>query len=303
MRRLSLGLVALSLTACQPEGEDALSADPAAMDEEVALDTAGEEGLDDFPQSRTCGTSISEARMDEVEAHHKPELLAGLDLDGRMGIVGNPATVDVYVHIIQRNGNSPATNAQITNQIAVLNAAYAPVNLTFRLVSTDRTNNNTWYTGCAGGSERAMKNALHQGGARALNLYLCEPSYGILGYSTFPWDYAASPAMDGVVILDSSLPGGTAAPYNLGDTATHEIGHWLGLYHTFQGGCASPGDRVSDTPPERSSAASCNLARDTCAGGGADPVQNFMDYTDDACLDRFSLGQQLRIQQMAALYR
>jgi hypothetical protein len=303
MRRLSFGLVVLSLTACQAEGDAAFSADPSAVDEELALDTAGEADLGDHPQSRTCGTSISEARVDEVEAHHKPDLLAGLDLDGRLGVVGNPATVDVYVHVIQRNGNSPATNAQIANQIAVLNTAYAPVNLTFRLISTDRTNNNTWYTGCAGGSERAMKNALHQGGSRALNLYLCEPSYGILGYSTFPWDYAASPAMDGVVILDSSLPGGTAAPYNLGDTATHEIGHWLGLYHTFQGGCASPGDRVSDTPPERSSASSCNLGRDTCAGGGADPVQNFMDYTDDACLDRFSVGQQLRIQQMAALYR
>ena len=217
--------------------------------------------------------------------------------------------IPVYWHAIHAaNGTGGSvSNQQIANQITVLNNAYASSSFSFQLISTDHTNNGTWYT-CSGGTcETQMKSALRQGGSNALNIYSNNMGGGLLGWATFPSSYAASPKLDGVVILFSSVPGGTAAPYNLGDTATHEVGHWMGLYHTFQGGCAkqsSGGDGVADTPAERSAAFGCPTGRDSCSTiAGLDPITNFMDYTDDSCMNTFSNGQNTRINSMWATYR
>ncbi|HET6644591.1 MAG TPA: zinc metalloprotease [Fimbriimonadales bacterium] len=225
-------------------------------------------------------------------------------------------TITVKLHVIRKGtgvSNGDITQQMIDDQIAVLNNAYGGntggYNTSFRFVlgSVDRTTNSTWYTAGPGSSaERNMKNALHSGGADTLNLYTNNCGGGLLGWSTFPWDYTRSPSMDGVVILYASVPGGNAAPYNLGDTATHEVGHWLGLYHTFQGGCTKNNDYVSDTPAERSPAYGCPTGRNSCTGNrypGNDPITNFMDYTDDACMYLFTGGQSSRMDAAWNAYR
>jgi hypothetical protein len=256
---------------------------------------------------RVCATDhdpqkIAKAEIDFANRLEKlrsaPEMLAATAT----------TTVNVYFHVVNKGSgiaNGDTSASMITQQMSVLNAAYAP-NYYFNLVATDRTTNATWYNGCYGTSETAMKTALHQGTADDLNIYTCNPSNGILGYATFPSSYSSAKVKDGVVLLYSSLPGGNAAPYNLGDTATHEVGHWMGLYHTFQGGCSGSGDGVDDTPAERSAAYGCPINRDTCTGRkylGDDPTDKFMDYTDDSWLFVFTDGQDARMSNQFAVYR
>jgi len=254
-----------------------------------------------------CGTrDVDEEEQAEIET----EAAILLSEAGRRMPLAPGGVVDVYVHVINKgpgiaNGDIP--DQWISDQMNVLNAAYGPWGWTFNLVSTDRTTNAAWYTMTPGSvEEMAAKTALRRGSADDLNIYTAGIGGGLLGWSTFPSDYSRNPVNDGVVVLNDSLPGGSANPYNLGDTATHEIGHWMGLYHTFQGGCSKTGDGVSDTPSERSAAFGCPEGRDTCTGRknpGLDPIHNFMDYTDDACMYEFTTGQEARMDSMFTVYR
>lgn len=256
---------------------------------------------------RVCGTDHNPEKIAIAEQDFATRL-AQLRKNGdetTSNVTGG--VINVYWHVVRSGtgvSNGDITTQMINDQMNVLNAAYAGWGWTFNLISTDRTTNSTWYTGCYGSSESAMKSALRQGSADDLNIYSCSPSGGILGYATFPSSYTSAPSKDGVVILHSSVPGGTAAPYNLGDTATHEVGHWMGLYHTFQGGCNGNGDYVNDTAAEKSAAFGCPSGRDTCRNkAGLDPITNFMDYTDDSCMFEFTSGQDSRMDSQFTTYR
>jgi len=227
----------------------------------------------------------------------------------------NTIEIPVWVHVISQgegfeNGDVP--DQMIRDQIRVLNDAYAgrtggaATPFRFDLQGTTRTINEEWFhMGIQSQAERRAKEALRVGGAETLNMYLTDGG-GYLGWATFPSSYQGQPSQDGIVVYFRSLPGGGLEIYSEGDTATHEVGHWLALYHTFQGGCSTNNDYVADTNGERSPAFFCPVGRDTCTGSkfpGLDPIFNFMDYTQDDCMNAFTPLQSVRMEEAHGLYR
>ena len=249
--------------------------------------------------------SISAAEQSRITRETSRRLAArGLS---RSEAAAAGGTIPVYVHVMAgKNGEGDVTGTQINRQIAVLNKTYAggesavaaDTGFTFTLAGKNRYYNDTWHQDRQSATYRAQT---RQGGADALNIWLVDFDY--LGIATFPWDYAGNPKIDGIRVQYSSLPGGSATHYNYGETATHEAGHWLGLYHTFQGGCTATNDEVSDTPAQSSASSGCPVGRDSCPLPGKDPIHNYMDYSYDTCYRMFTSGQSNRMSQMFAAYR
>jgi hypothetical protein len=249
---------------------------------------------------------ISAKEQRAIERRTERRLAALSDAE-RQRVTTAAATVPVYVHVMRdAAGNGDVTDQQIADQIAVMNASFAgqkspdaaDTGFTFSLAGTFRYNNNQWHQDKQSATYRKQT---RKGGANALNIWLVDFNY--LGIATFPWDYARNPGVDGIRVHYASLPGGSMANYDKGETATHEAGHWFGLYHTFQGGCTATNDEVSDTPAQASSTTGCPEGRDSCALPGLDPIHNFMDYSYDDCYTEFTPGQAQRASDMWAAYR
>ena len=300
-----LGFGQGSATAQPMAGETSVAAECATHSDAVSSARSAQGG------NRKDGNELSPAQAKAMEASLAKAMEAKGYSKAANGSARKPGgggafaatSVSVYFHVITDGSNGAISSTQISNQLSVLNNAYASSGFSFALAGTDTTNNASWYNLSQGSSaERSMKTTLRKGTMDDLNIYTANLSGGLLGWATFP--KASYDAMDGVVVLDESLPGGTASPYNLGDTGTHEVGHWAGLYHTFQGGCTGQGDYVSDTAAEASPAYGCPTGRDSCtASAGVDPIKNFMDYTDDACMNSFTAGQTTRMQNSWVTYR
>ncbi len=225
-------------------------------------------------------------------------------------------TVRTVFHMVSDDGFTAAEKARWTtligNQMKVLNDSYSgatagtAANTPFRftLAKTTWTTNADWYTVVPGKNERDMKKALYEGDSRTLNIYAANIGGGLLGWAYFPKGYNnGRDFIDGVVLLDESMPGGTAGKYALGDTLTHEVGHWLMLEHTFAHGCSASGDYVTDTPKEARPQFDCPVGADTCAAPGLDPIHNFMDYTQDSCMNMFTRGQAERMSDAWVAFR
>ena len=263
------------------------------------------------PTSARVSEAAAEAGVVEpnVEAAYERALEQWRGRASAGGRATGAVQVPVYVHVIQENATTGVVPAaRIADQVEVLNDSFAgatggnATGISFRLIDTDVTINPAWYPLTDGSAqERAAKTALREGGARALNLYVVDAAGGLLGWATFPQQYAGDPALDGVVVETTSLPG-NAPPYGQGDTATHEVGHWLGLFHTFQGGCTPPGDLIADTPAEAVEHFGCPTIN-SCPDPGNDPVDNFMSYADDACMHRFTTLQGDRMHDLTAQFR
>jgi hypothetical protein len=273
------------------------------------------------PRKSDAGETLYRCASDDRGKHVGGPDKKQIDLWIAENRIAAGGVIPVHVHVIYSGGTGNIPQSQIDAQIAVLNNNYAGkdyngnvvpgaanTGYTFVLASVDRTSNRKWFKMTPGSSaESRAKNALAIDQDNSLNLYTAAPGQNLLGWATFPWDLQANGKRDGVVIHYGSVPGGYLSPYNLGGTASHEVGHWVGLYHTFQGACgsdcATTGDLVCDTPAEGTATSGCPSNKDTCAGTGLDPVHNYMDYSTDICYTNFTPGQDARADYKMSTYR
>jgi hypothetical protein len=257
-------------------------------------------------RSRECGVHITAKRVSDGERRFRSHRIAPVPENAT-------TTLDVYFHVVYTNETMEGgyvADQRIRDQVDVMNRDYNATGLRWNLKGISRIENSDWFHNIAPESagEVAMKGLYRKGNQTDLNVYTVgfdnEDASGLLGIATFPMDYAGAPQLDGVMLLHSTIPGSKSRKFSLGRTLVHEAGHWAGLYHTFQGGCEDPGDEIDDTPAQATPSKGCPVNRKTCPGSrGMDPVRNFMDYSDDACMDNFTVGQAKRIKDQLVAYR
>jgi hypothetical protein len=211
--------------------------------------------------------------------------------------------VPVWFHVVHDNGIGDVSDAAVDRQIRIMNLGYSGFyggydqGFRFELVGITRTNNAEWfYAGPNSSGERAMKHALRRGDMGTLNYYSTTAG-PYLGWAYYPGLNESKAFLDGIVVDWESMYKTSDTykdRYDLGFTAVHEVGHWLALAHTFDGGCNANGDFVADTPAQKIPTSGCPAdgTQDTCPRDpGFDPIHNFMDYSYDQCYTELTKGQ------------
>jgi hypothetical protein len=256
---------------------------------------------------------------------------------GEQGRLINPnsvITIPVVVHVIHTpgeaiGGGQNISVAQIQSQIDVLNEDFRRLNpdrvntpnafvgvaadpsIEFRLACQDPNGNPTNGITRTASTVNAFSvnddiKFTSRGGhdawptVRYLNIWVGNLAGGLLGYAQFPFDYATRPNTDGVVIRTTAFGrvGNVVAPFNTGRTATHEVGHWLGLFHIWgdDGGSCNGSDQCNDTPNQADENFGCPAFPSASCSNNADMSMNYMDYTDDACMNIFTNDQRIRMR-------
>lgn len=278
-----------------------------------------------FAQERNCSSMDNLAyrmqqdpelkqRMDAIEVFTRQKI----NDNQNNRVDGAVITIPVVVHVIYNNSSENISNAQIQSQIDVLNEDFRRTNsdantiwqqaadtqIEFCLSKVDPNGNSSIgitrkaSSRTSWGTNDAMKKS-SQGGvdpwdtSQYLNIWVCNIGGGILGYAQFP---GGSAATDGVVNSPQYFgrTGTATAPFNLGRTATHEVGHFLNLRHIWGDGGCGIDDFISDTPESDASNGGCATTHVSC--GSLDMVQNYMDYSNDSCMNLFTQGQKSRMR-------
>ncbi|KAF2145911.1 uncharacterized protein K452DRAFT_304926 [Aplosporella prunicola CBS 121167] len=287
----------------------------------ILLASLGSLAMAEPIQHFDCGTTQGHAKADLMEAIKSLHANSNHNNTGgsaaaRAGLVArqnSPIVIDAYFHVVAttaKAGQYTDYKAMGEKQAAVLNKAYNPQGISFTLKETTLTTNDAWAVG-EGGDMDAMKAALRKGDYSTLNIYFQSDLAGnILGVCTMPSTVApgvqpAQYSSDGCSVQAGTMPGGVTAGYNQGMTAVHETGHWLGLFHTFEGkSCSGDGDLIADTRVEASSTNGCPVGKNSCPDvAGVDPIHNYMDYSIDECYEAFTPGQQVRMHELWAQFR
>lgn len=248
---------------------------------------------------------------------------AAINRGSRSARIAPAVMIPVYAHVIwgKHAGERDFGRQSVHRAIDKLNQGFSGdenggrygTRYIFRLYGVDFTTSEWQYHAAPmSPGDQYMKRTHHRGHRWSLNLYFAEPDGGqqaLLGWARFPWEYDRNPRLDGVVIHPETVVGRPYDPaldgFQGGDTTTHEVGHWLGLFHVFQGGCRNL-DYVADTPAQAYPIYHCVFANrpDTCSGKrGKDAVRNYMGYAIDQCINHFTHGQASRMDAAWLKYR
>jgi predicted Zn-dependent protease len=220
--------------------------------------------------------------------------------------------VDIKFSVFHKDNNGKTTRQVLDDQIDVLNKAFSgkystesiiDTNIRFRIKSVQYINNADYYKNCDS-HEWKIVNTYSSDNKNTVNIMICNSPF-YLGWAYYPWSFKETHKFNVIFIHTESLPNGKETLYNKGFTGVHEIGHFFGLRHTFsESNNCDVGDGISDTPAEKSPSYECNKDRDTCPNHpGKDPINNYMDYSPDECLNEFTYLQVTKMWDMIDKYK